>query len=136
MKQLITRGIPAVWGGGVAFFFLAILLGAPLTKKIHETLLWSSVQASVTILPVFLLHGINLEALWRIFVVGVTKSKTERNIRACGGWSVIGSIIGTAAFPLDWDEPWQEYPIPIVVMCVVGFLVGAVLSFAGLCQRV
>ena len=128
--RLLLRGIAAVWGGAIAFFLLAILLGAPLTRQFYETLVWSTLQACFTVLPVFLLHGVNLKDLWRIFVAGVVESKTERVIRTCGVWSMIGTMVGVSAFPLDWDEPWQEYPLPIVVMCTVGFFVGAAFSLA------
>ena len=42
--------------------------------------------------------------------------------------TVVGAWVGAFPIPLDWDRPWQRWPIS----CIFGLIAGNVLgSFAG-----
>jgi hypothetical protein len=48
-----------------------------------------------------------------------------------GGWGAsLGAWCGAMVIPLDWDRPWQKWPIPCVAGAVVGFGVGGVAAVA------
>ena len=38
--------------------------------------------------------------------------------------SVIGTWIGAIPIPLDWDKPWQQWPISCICGAIIGFAVG------------
>jgi hypothetical protein len=51
-----------------------------------------------------------------------------------GGWGAsLGAWCGAMVIPLDWDRPWQKWPIPCVAGAVAGFGVGGVAAVACVC---
>ena len=38
---------------------------------------------------------------------------------------IFGAFMGSVVFPLDWDRPWQIYPIPNIVGAITGQMVGS-----------
>ncbi|XP_052871476.1 uncharacterized protein LOC128277069, partial [Anopheles cruzii] len=108
----------------VLFFgFVCLVLGAPLLQY-EETLSLSFTLTTVTIFPIMLLIGHSLtyklllsESLELKCIVANSYLNMLKN-------NCIGVIVGawgaSVAAPLDWDRPWQVYPIPNVVGCIVG----------------
>ncbi|KAJ0076093.1 hypothetical protein Patl1_34816 [Pistacia atlantica] len=43
--------------------------------------------------------------------------------------AVIGAWFGAWPMPLDWERPWQEWPICVSYGAMVGYLIGMVASF-------
>ena len=41
--------------------------------------------------------------------------------------SVIGSWIGAIPIPLDWDKPWQQWPISCICGGIIGFAMGNII---------
>lgn len=117
--------------GTVMVFFLAMLfygficliLGAPL-EQLEETVSLSVVLTTLTIFPVVLFIG-HSETLQLLF----TESLELRTPLANGYLTLlknncIGVILGawgaSVVAPLDWDRPWQVYPVPNVVGAIGG----------------
>lgn len=42
---------------------------------------------------------------------------------------MIGAWCGAVPIPLDWDEPWQKWPVTILTGAYLGYVVG---KFAGM----
>ncbi|KAK0598185.1 hypothetical protein LWI29_032350 [Acer saccharum] len=42
--------------------------------------------------------------------------------------AIIGAWFGAWPMPLDWEKPWQEWPICVSYGAMVGYLVGIVAS--------
>jgi phosphatidylinositol glycan class F len=38
--------------------------------------------------------------------------------------AIVGSWLGAFVIPLDWERPWQVWPISCVVGAVIGHLIG------------
>ncbi|KAJ0007188.1 hypothetical protein Pint_30405 [Pistacia integerrima] len=43
--------------------------------------------------------------------------------------AVIGAWFGAWPMPLDWERPWQEWPICVSYGAMAGYLIGMVASF-------
>lgn len=57
-----------------------------------------------------------------------TRPQVERVV-VCGAvGTCLASWMSSAAFPLDWDRPWQQFPVPVVVGAVLGHCVGTSVS--------
>jgi len=125
--SLVARAFGGVWGGSIFFFFVAIALGAPMFAKFYETMVFSLMMATFVVLPVFLVFGLDFNALWKIYITGKTTIKIEDFIRYTGLGSLVGAWIGVAAIPLDWNQPWQEWPVSVFAGGWVGYLVGVIL---------
>ncbi|CAG8603466.1 9781_t:CDS:2 [Paraglomus occultum] len=42
--------------------------------------------------------------------------------------SVVGAWLGSIVIPLDWDRPWQVWPIPCVLGAYFGYTTGTIIS--------
>ncbi|XP_048424130.1 uncharacterized protein LOC103939883 isoform X2 [Pyrus x bretschneideri] len=49
--------------------------------------------------------------------------------------AVIGAWFGAFPMPLDWERPWQEWPICVSYGAIVGYLVGIVASLGFILVR-
>ncbi|WVR08696.1 hypothetical protein IAU60_005754 [Kwoniella sp. DSM 27419] len=43
--------------------------------------------------------------------------------------TLIGATVGVLPIPLDWDRPWQSYPLTISFASILGFVIGGFVSF-------
>ncbi len=103
--------------GWAAALAAAILLGAPFSAA---TASWGVLQAAAAVMP----------ALWTDAVSGGHLHWAwPCALSACGSW------LGAIAAPLDWDEPWQPWPVPSSVLCTLGALAGLLAALlAGRCS--
>ncbi|AMD19219.1 HBR318Wp [Eremothecium sinecaudum] len=88
---------------------ICILFGAPFLEKLDRTW-WLSLHCCILAYP----------AIYSVcnsdFKVGYFKKYFI--LIAVGCW------ISCAAIPLDWDRPWQSWPIPLIVGGYLGAFVG------------
>ncbi|XP_074662272.1 GPI ethanolamine phosphate transferase, stabilizing subunit-like isoform X2 [Tubulanus polymorphus] len=52
----------------------------------------------------------------------------ETNILITTFSSLLGAWIGAFPIPLDWDRPWQTWPITCVAGTVIGYLAGLLIA--------
>lgn len=108
----------------VIFYIVAVLFGAPFFSAQEATLMFALLLTTLVVLPLILNLGLDAtisilstvdvferEALNTIFSIGV-------RFVLFGGW------LGAVVIPLDWDRPWQNWPIP----CCLGALIGHVVA--------
>lgn len=102
-------------------YIVLVLFGAPLLSRAGSTALCAAHMATLAAFPVFYTRGIDgpgcaavagaYAPLDEVFggVVGV----------AAGAW------LGAVPIPLDWDRPWQTWPVTIVVGAYAGCAVAS-----------
>ncbi|XP_050679692.1 phosphatidylinositol-glycan biosynthesis class F protein [Leptidea sinapis] len=115
---------------GITFcFFIGIILfGAPFLDNHEETLMLSCLLTLLAVFPLVAHIGVEM-AMQLLFGV---KSFTRDTIIAmlvnnavftlCGAW------LGAVVIPLDWNTPWQVWPIPCYLGAVGGYLLANVLT--------
>lgn len=105
-----------------AFYFGAVIFGAPVLSQHYETFFFSLLMTILTALPC-ILH-VNLEHIPTLFLSIFEGTDIHPhyfwNIRL----TVLGSWLGAVIIPLDWDRPYQKWPIP----CSIGALGGCYLA--------
>jgi phosphatidylinositol glycan class F len=123
-RTIISRFFEFIFG--VLFFHLiAILFGAPTglfsspsvqSTIAWETLLWSSMMSSLVVL--------GNEAL------SILKSPTSVSLEQNVHFYVLIVTTWASAFviPLDWDRPWQVFPICTTYGLMFGEMLGTVAS--------
>lgn len=42
-----------------------------------------------------------------------------------------GAWIGNAGMALDWERPWQEFPVPPILGSILGLTIANLVSFVG-----
>ncbi|ELR05271.1 Glycosylphosphatidylinositol (GPI) anchor assembly protein [Pseudogymnoascus destructans] len=101
-------------------FLAAILLGAPLTTHLPHTTLLTLHIALLALFP--LLYARPLSSRHWLEILSFTAPLDEVFGAAAG--TLIGSWLGAIPIPLDWDRPWQTWPITIAVGAYVGWGIG------------
>ncbi|KAJ2798044.1 hypothetical protein H4R20_004966 [Coemansia guatemalensis] len=99
-----------------------VLFGAPIALKHAETFMAALNVALLAVTPAILTLKANVESWQRALLS--TENKTVSEKWAAGFfWLTIGFTWASAYFiPLDWERPWQQWPIPIVFGAFVGNL--------------
>lgn len=114
------------------FAFAAIILGAPLFSSYEETISLSLVLSTLTVLPLQLFIGTRytlIVMLTNKLELGKLVAEQYLDFLQCAAiGAVLGAWTGSVVMPLDWDRPWQKYPIPNVVGAVAGHLLGCAFS--------
>lgn len=118
----------------VAVFIVAcILLGAPYHQKYEETLALSLLLTSLTMFPIALYLGPTKTVQYLIYDAFELNSSHDiwhLEMLQCNAiGTLFGAWAGSIVAPLDWDRPWQAYPIPNVFGALVGFTLANIGKF-------
>ncbi|EFX03013.1 GPI-anchor biosynthesis protein [Grosmannia clavigera kw1407] len=119
-----------------------VLFGAPFLVHAPSTLLCAGHIAVLGLFPVVFTHGTDSPG-WLALISGDFFSAAAKGglsvadaASAAGLWGTcIGAWLGAVPIPLDWDRPWQRWPVTIVVGAYVGHAVGRLLGGALQQQR-
>lgn len=99
---------------------LLILFGAPFASLHVETFLCAVHISVLSVQP--LVYVYNLDSnVWRL-IVSCKLPLDGVYGAAAGAWA--GAWFGAVPIPLDWDRPWQQWPITILVGAYIGTAVG------------
>ncbi|XP_057479356.1 PIGF/3-ketodihydrosphingosine reductase fusion protein-like isoform X2 [Actinidia eriantha] len=123
-----TLGLPA---GAVVNVFGAVALGAPVgikyaKKRVHyflKTVNWSLVVPAASV------YGSSWTDWQRIFAHTKPSGSIDYTICLPAHGAVIGAWFGAWPMPLDWERPWQEWPISVSYGAIAGSLIAMVASF-------
>ncbi|KAK3596007.1 hypothetical protein CHS0354_032526 [Potamilus streckersoni] len=119
----------AVFLAIVTFFcVITILFGAPLTESRAETFHFAVLLSVAGTFPGLMTCGVNLDEWSRLYVL----SSPEYGVEVVAYWtslcSIFGAWLGAFPIPLDWDRPWQVWPISCVLGTLGGYIIGLILS--------
>ncbi|KAM3171868.1 hypothetical protein ACTXT7_015708 [Hymenolepis weldensis] len=99
-----------------------VLFGAPVLSKHFETLFLASLFAFLSGAPFLFNFHVTAEKLNS--VLWFPSSKAEY-FTCCSFWgTLVGNWSSAFFLVLDWDRPWQAWPIPCVFGSFFGFLMG------------
>ncbi|KAL5756652.1 hypothetical protein ACOSQ2_021398 [Xanthoceras sorbifolium] len=127
--KAVVRGILGLPVGALINALGAIALGAPIgIQYISKTINWSLLMSLFTFVPAASVFGSSWADWQRIFAHTKPNRSLEYMICIPAHAAVIGAWFGAWPMPLDWEKPWQEWPICVSYGVVVGYLVGIVAS--------
>lgn len=109
-----------------AVAIMMVLFGAPVIYVQVETVLCSLVLSGLIVQPLLILHGLEAET-WRQ-IISLELPLTNAYLGSIGG--VLGAWLGVVPIALDWDRPWQTYPITIVLGAYMGCFLGNLVGIA------
>lgn len=100
------------------FYFGAVVFGAPVLSQHYETFFFALLMTILTALPCVLHVDIeNIATLFLSIFEGTDLNPYYFwNIRL----TVFGAWVGAVVIPLDWNKPYQKWPIP----CCIGAMTG------------
>lgn len=105
-------------------FGLLILFGAPTASYILHTFLCAVHISLLSVLP--LVYVYNLDAATWKDIIAVRLPLNGVYGASVGTW--VGAWLGAIPIPLDWDRPWQQWPITILVGAYFGTAVGTMIG--------
>ena len=115
--------------GTVLFHFIVVAFGAPVTELAGHTLAWSALQSAIAVVPPSIrLDSKDRETWFRVFIDFKLRNMNEVALAVTSMSSILGAWLGAIPIPLDWDEPWQAWPVTLVY----GSMFGALLSSTAL----
>lgn len=114
------------------YYVLIILFGAPLSTHREETSMLAITLTTLTFVTPSLHVGVDatLSILSRLQLPNNNHNNSNSNtsniiaeamslnIKA----TLLGAWLGAIVIPLDWDRPWQVWPIPCVIGALVGYM--------------
>lgn len=104
----------------IFYFVISILYGADFFGKYEETLMFSSLLAVLTIFPACV--NLGSESVISLIMGSKPIHKLEVLLYQNLCLTIMGAWLGAFVIPLDWDRPWQVWPIPCCFGAMIGFL--------------
>ncbi|KAM7256726.1 hypothetical protein ACFE04_012467 [Oxalis oulophora] len=127
--KAVGRGILGIPIGALVHALGAIVLGAPVgIQYLSKTMHWSLLMSSLTFLPVACVYGASWIDWQRLFAHTKPNGSLEYMMCLPAHGAVIGAWFGAFPMPLDWERPWQEWPICVSYGAIAGYLIGMVAS--------
>ena len=103
----------------IAAYFLVIqTFGAPLLHSHARTLSLAMLLSTYTALPIILRNG-------EVTLDGVVAHKTTIAATLACTW------ISIIPIGLDWDRPWQVYPLPLLAASSIGYVMARTAALTG-----
>ncbi|XP_078481570.1 GPI ethanolamine phosphate transferase, stabilizing subunit-like [Ciona intestinalis] len=107
---------------------LCVLFGAAAFTLVEETTTWAVLVTCLITVPALSMLGCDVTSLYRVIVCGNHSNETERFLYYQSAGTALGSWASAVVIPLDWDRPWQVWPIPCIIGAIVGYSVGIIIS--------
>lgn len=115
--------------GAILAVFVAIIFGAPLDfEQSKKTAYWSQLISALLAVPAGIVLGESWFDWQRLFAFSRPKGALEYSICIPAHGAVIGAWFGAWPMPLDWERPWQEWPVCVTYGMTGGFIMGEILS--------
>ncbi|WVN86904.1 uncharacterized protein L203_102078 [Cryptococcus depauperatus CBS 7841] len=141
-KSVSDRSLEAMvatLAGTVFYGMLLLLMGAPLNSHHLTTILLALHLSLLTVWPV--VYSLGIPSMYeqgiyaryrlvRLFCQFCPENALERALVYPVLGSLIGAWVGAIPIPLDWDRPWQSYPLTIAFSSIIGFILGGFASWS------
>uniref|UniRef100_A0A8C7A078 Phosphatidylinositol glycan anchor biosynthesis class F n=1 Tax=Nothoprocta perdicaria TaxID=30464 RepID=A0A8C7A078_NOTPE len=93
-----------------------------------NTFLFAVLLSTFTTLQCLCVLGPNIQAWIRVFSKNGAMSIWDNNLQITTVCSVLGAWFGAFPIPLDWDRPWQVWPISCSLGATFGYLAGLIIA--------
>jgi len=115
----------------VVTVYITVCFGAPVLSHWWETGTFCVLLVQLTAYPCLLALGPSSSSLHSVWVsregeAGLLPHTLLTNSACC----VLGAWLGALPLPLDWDRPWQAWPLTSCLGAVAGHVVSSVLGAA------
>ncbi|KAH0944453.1 hypothetical protein HN011_007622 [Eciton burchellii] len=112
----------------IVYYVIIVLFGAPLLTDYEETTMLVITLLILTFFPTSLHLGVDnaLDVLLGTYTQksNILADALKINIQT----TILGTWLGATVIPLDWDHPWQAWPIPCVIGALFGYLIGHIIT--------
>lgn len=121
--------LAAAWA---ILLYITVCFGAPVTSHWSETGTFCCLLVLLTVYPALLIRGTSWTALNQIYLPAdeelASRGRLDTALYLNSLLSLVGAWAGAVPIPLDWDTPWQVWPVPCCLAAVAGHLAANVWS--------
>lgn len=137
LKHNDDTNIPLLIGGSlivsllltVPIFLGLIIFGAPIAENLYGTFLLAGHLSILALNPLLILTKFEFHLILDIFKLDKIYRFIFGNQVLSSSFAVIvGTWLGVVPIPLDWDRPWQQWPITLLFGGYVGSVLGGLVS--------
>ena len=108
---------------------ICVLMGAPFIENLLETTTWAFLVSALISIPTIFFIGTDVDGWLRELLCGQYSSNIgHRFVYLQTAGVVIGSWASSVTIPLDWDRPWQKWPIPLLAGAVFGYCIALIFN--------
>ncbi|KAK5650126.1 hypothetical protein RI129_001155 [Pyrocoelia pectoralis] len=125
-----------LWTSTVIYYCLAVLFGAPFLSSHEETFMFALLLTVLTTLPSCLAVGADLTTAIMIDLTSFEGDIITETIKQNICLTLFGAWLGAIVIPLDWDRPWQSWPIPCSFGGIIGYMCSNLLNIVGISPKV
>ncbi|XP_063299986.1 phosphatidylinositol-glycan biosynthesis class F protein [Pelobates fuscus] len=108
----------------LVFHAVLFLYGAPLLESVPETFMFSVLLSSFITSRCLFILGPNFHAWVRVFSRDGAMCVWDHSLQITTLGSVLGAWFGAFPIPLDWERPWQVWPISCSLGATMGYVAG------------
>ena len=120
-KQLVQRflcGLVAI----MVIHLMLVIFGAPLVADATETVHLAMLMTILGVVPPICVLGTSSASWIRVYFLHNPHAGIETLVYACTLGTAIGGWLGAVPIPLDWDRPWQVWPISCSIGAMIGYV--------------
>ncbi|CAE1146815.1 PIGF [Acanthosepion pharaonis] len=130
IKQLkaTVKGIFTLISSCLFFHLLAVCFGAPFLTETSETFHFAMLLTCCAVLPAVVTLGNNFSLWVKVYADNSPDIGCALVAFILSVCSILGAWLGAFPIPLDWDRPWQVWPISCVFGTLAGYGVGLITS--------
>lgn len=111
------------------YYVIVVLFGAPFLTHQEQNLMFALILSIFTILPVCLHCGHEAGLSILLTLTNYDGNELFKKFVFNARLTFLGAWFGACVIPLDWEKPYQEWPIPCYFGAVFGYLVSNVVSY-------
>lgn len=113
----------------VPLYVLLVILGAPFMSYTKETVALCLHLSFLVFNPLLVLYKFDFSHFNLVFVQDKIYNKIFTHpVLSASLMAIITAWLGVIPIPLDWDRPWQQWPITLLVGGYLGTLIGSAVS--------
>jgi phosphatidylinositol glycan class F len=135
-QVLLTKGssfMQVLLASTTIYVIVGTLLGADPFRQLVGTVVWALLMTSLTSVPVVVLLDTEHQTWRRVLLDRIFINSAERGLYVMVMSTLLGAWLGAVPIPLDWNRPWQVWPMPCCCGAVLGSLLGS--SYSLLAQH-
>ncbi|KAB0790451.1 hypothetical protein PPYR_15140 [Photinus pyralis] len=119
----------------VIYYCLAVLFGAPFLSSHEETFMFALLLTVLTVLPSCLAVGADVTIAILIDLTSFEGDIITETIKQNICVTLVGAWLGAVVIPLDWDRPWQAWPIPCSLGAVIAYMCSNLFNIVGMSSK-
>lgn len=106
-----------------------VLFGAPLYGYLAETYVLGIHLSLMIVQPLLVIFKLDFDLMYSVAKSPSLFKLIYTNPVLCSAFfCVLGVWFGVIPIPLDWDRPWQQWPITLMTGGYIGCLLGAIVG--------